>query len=355
MTEDPVFEKAELAVGLMREVFSEAGHVAVCYSGGKDSTLLVHLALQALQTMKTSLPRLSILLVDTEVEIPRVIQQATGFLHKVREWAARQNLPVDTEVLRPAPHESFWALLVGKGYPAPSPFFRWCVKRLKVMPVRRYLGNLQHEVTVLLGSRLEESEARRRAINGRTIGGRWVTFEGVPNARAYLPIVDWTTGEVWEFLLKSGPPWGGHYGELFGLYWDALDECMFRPNSAGYTCNGRRFGCWTCTVVRRDRTLETLAASGGDGELPLLLEFKNYLRGVSQDPSKRAGVTRRGTSGRGPLTLSARRQIFEALKTLEARLGRSLLTAEHEASIRQAWEQDAGSGLPGGKDGHRGS
>ncbi len=344
MSDEPVFTKAEATIALLRELFAHSSQVVAAYSGGKDSTLVVHLALLALQAMGGGRPRLTVALVDTEVEIPRIIGQAIAFLEKVEYWAAAHHLPVETKVLRPDPHESFWVLLLGKGYPAPTPFFRWCVKRLKVAPVRRYLRNLPGEVVVLLGSRQEESEARKRSIEKRRLGDRWVALEGVPSARGYLPIVDWTTDEVWEYLLKSGPPWGGHYSELFGLYWDALDECMFKPNSGTFTCNGRRFGCWTCTVVKRDRTLENLAATGGDGELPLLLDFKNYLREISRDPSMRTGVTRRGTPGWGPLTLSARREAFEALKALETSLGRRLLTAEQERLIREAWDQDTAPG-----------
>lgn len=338
--EPSVFLKARQAMQRLTEVLQRFRQVAVCYSGGKDSTLVTHLMLQAMSRMDGSLPEAHVLLVDTGVEIPRVAEQARAFIARVSAWATAHRLPVRCHVLSPDPNESFWVLLLGKGYPAPAPWFRWCVKRLKINPVRRYLSSLAEEVVVLLGSRRDESESRKRSIDLRRDDDYWMPFEGVPHARAFLPILDWSAAEVWEFLLKAGPLWGGHYRELFGLYWDALDECMFRPSDRAFSCNGRRFGCWTCTVVKRDQTMRNLALAG-DETLVKLLAFKERLREVSRNPSMRMGVTRQGRPGPGPLTLDARRELLQSLKLLEDEIGVQLISDSEEKVVRVLWESDA--------------
>lgn len=337
------------------QVLEECRCIAVCYSGGKDSTLVTHLLLESLLALRSPPPQAHVLLVDTGVEIPRLALQARTFIAKVAHWAQGHGLPVRCHVLSPDIRESYWFLLLGKGYPAPTPWFRWCVKRLKINPVRRFLNGLETEVVVLLGSRREESDSRKRSVDVRRNGGYWMPFEGVPRARAFLPILDWTAAEVWEFLLKSGPLWGGQYRDLFGLYWDALDECLFRPSDKTFSCNGRRFGCWTCTVVKRDQTMQNLAAAGDDA-LEKLLAFKEHLREASRSPSRRIGVTRRGKPGPGPLTAETRKQLLESLKALQAEVGLPLISANEEALIRQFWETDPLIGARGrSSHGHRGS
>jgi DNA sulfur modification protein DndC len=286
--------------------------------------------------------------VDTEVEIPRVARQASIFLDQVEQWSAEQNLSISVFRLQPPPEESYWGLLIGKGYTTPTHFFRWCVNRLKIKPVRRFLNSCESDVVVLLGSRKEESETRNRSLAHRGVGfndNRWGRFDGAKHARCYYPILDWTTPEVWEFLLKSGPPWGGQYSKLFGLYWDALDECMFKPDTRSFSCNGRRFGCWTCTVVKRDRTLENLALSDYKGLTQELLAFKQYLIDMSNNPINRCGITRKGTTGPGPFTLPARKEIYLKLKELERRVGMRFLTQEQEAFIHKAWQEDELAGV----------
>jgi DNA sulfur modification protein DndC len=90
-----------------------------------------------------------------------------------------------------------------------------------------------------------------------------------------------------------------------------------RPiNFDGAPCAGSRFGCWTCTVVRRDRTMEELIRSGYDSLQPLL-DFRNWLSCLRNDPRERWSTRRNGAAGPGPFTLAARRTILDRLLATE--------------------------------------
>ena len=45
------------------------------------------------------------------------------------------------------------------------------------------------------------------------------------------------------------------------------------------SCGNSRFGCWTCTVVERDRASEGLLARG-DERMEKLIEFRELLSGA---------------------------------------------------------------------------
>lgn len=50
---------------------------------------------------------------------------------------------------------------------------------------------------------------------------------------------------------------------LYKLYASASNgECPIQTDTSTPSCGNSRFGCWTCTVVDRDKASEGLLASG---------------------------------------------------------------------------------------------
>ncbi len=77
------------------------------------------------------------------------------------------------------------------------------------------------------------------------------------------PIEFLTTEEVWAYLLQKPNPWGGDNRPLYKLYASASNgECPIQIDTSTPSCGNSRFGCWTCTVVDRDKASEGLLASG---------------------------------------------------------------------------------------------
>ncbi len=291
------------------------GHWTVAYSGGKDSTTLAILALEAARMR--GVESLTVLYADTGVEIPPLREWALGFLEALKAHPHAQGVPLRVEVVRPAPEEGFFYHLLGKGYPPPHRLFRWCTRRLKVTPMGRALGK---EALVLTGVRLGESRDRDSRLcrrGGECGSGHWL---GYP--RGVAPLLHWRDCDVWDFLEITAPALGYPTEGLKRLYFpDGKEE---RP---------LRFGCWTCTVVRQDRTMGKLVEGEWEG-LRALLEFRNRLVLLQRDPS-----LREERDGRlGPLTLEVRRRLLQELLEMEEKVGFPLLSPEEKEAIGRAWE-----------------
>jgi DNA sulfur modification protein DndC len=135
------------------------------YSGGKDSTVVVHLVLEMLLELPRSDRRRPVHIVsnDTLVESPLVVAHIERTMHRFAEAATALRLPIDVEITRPDPDHTFWVNLIGRGYPSPSRSFRWCTDRMKILPTSRYMRGqaaITGQVILLLGVRREESAAR---------------------------------------------------------------------------------------------------------------------------------------------------------------------------------------------------
>ena len=264
----------------------------VGYSGGKDSTAVLQLVWQAL----VALPRdrrskpVHVISTDTLVENPIVAAWVTKSLESMDTAARGQGLPVTAHRLTPAVEDSFWVNLIGRGYPAPRPKFRWCTERLKIMPSTRFITSVveRHgEAILVLGTRKAESAARARVMaryeRVRT-RDRLSPNGDLPNSYVYTPVEDWTNDDVWMFLMQFQNPWGYDNKDLLGMYQGASPdgECPLVVDTSTPSCGDSRFGCWVCTLVDQDKSMQAMIRNDEEKEWMLpLLELRNRL-----DPPK---------------------------------------------------------------------
>ena len=323
----------------------------VGFSGGKDSTLLLHLVVE----MLLSLPpdqrhrRVYVLSNDTKVESPVYQAQVERVLDRIREGTAALDVPVEVVQTGPDPKSSFWVNLLGRGYPAPNRNFRWCTDRMKIRPTTRFIReqvSATGEVILLLGVRRAESQARSQRMDryADKAGGRLSPHNDIANCLIFQAIKDLTTAEVWALLLTLRPPWGGSHKELRKLYHDASGgECPFVVDdsaAAGCGTGSARFGCWTCTVVEKDHSLDEMIDFGFEHLLPLS-EFRERLKDVSATPDFRSKVRRNGQPGLGPLTMEARRMLLDELLALQEQANMHLITQQEVRLIEDQWGRDA--------------
>jgi len=89
----------------------------VGFSGGKDSTLVVHLVIEHLQSLPRSERRRQVHVVanDTLVESPLVIDHIHKVLREIDAAASAFDLPVTTATTRPAPDQTYWVNLIRVG------------------------------------------------------------------------------------------------------------------------------------------------------------------------------------------------------------------------------------------------
>lgn len=337
------------------------------YSGGKDSTASLQLvwdALAALKPDERSKP-VYVISTDTLVETPIIVDYVVSTLSKIQETAKEKGMPITTYKLRPQVNDTFWVNLIGRGYPAPQKTFRWCTDRMKIKPADRFItakASQYGEVILVLGIRKQESMTREQVMSLAEIKGSVLERHStLPGAYVYAPIQDWSLSDVWTYLLQTPSPWGNNNRDLAALYQTAQGECPLVIDTTTPSCGNSRFGCWVCTVVDRDRTMEALIDSGEEWMEPLL-EFRDFLAST-QDPEKkplyrelkrRMGYVSFKSDGsgkitRGPYTLEFCREILKRLLQTQLTVRKngplpdlSLVEEEELHLIRKIWRMERG-------------
>ncbi len=173
------------AIEFIKRVKREYGlPMAVSFSGGKDSLVTLLLALESGEDFKT-------FFLDTGIELPETVEY-------VSEVEKRYGIKID----RISAGDAFFQALEHFGPPGRD--YRWCCKTCKLGPTTRYiLENYPRGLLTLIGQRRYESMERMRK------GSVWKN-EWVPNQISASPIQNWTSLEIWLYILwKRAPtnPW----------------------------------------------------------------------------------------------------------------------------------------------------
>ena len=277
---------------------SDAVPWVIGYSGGKDSTAalqLVWLALAQVPAEQRSKP-VYVISTDTLVENPIVALWVSKSLEKLNAEAQRQALPLTAHRLTPPAENTFWVNLIGRGYPAPRPKFRWCTERLKIQPSTRFISSVVQkygEAILVLGTRKAESAARAKVMTRfeqKRVRERLSPNGGLANSFIYTPLEDWTNDDVWLFLMQVRNPWGYNNKDLLTMYQGASadGECPLVVDTSTPSCGDSRFGCWVCTLVEKDKSMHAMIQNDQEKEwMQPLLELRNEL-----DPPRTAQADR---------------------------------------------------------------
>jgi DNA sulfur modification protein DndC len=260
----------------------------VGYSGGKDSTAVLQLVWSALKELPTHERHkpVHVISTDTLVENPVVARWVSTSLERMADSARDQSLPIEPHRLTPDVESTFWVNLIGRGYPAPRPKFRWCTERLKIRPSNTFIRRVVREngeAILVLGTRKAESAGRRHrmeALEGLRVRERLSPNDSLPNSLVYSPIEDWTNDDVWMFLMQTPNPWGYDNKDLMAMYRGASpdNECPLVVDSSTPSCGDSRFGCWTCTLVEKDKSMSAMIQNDDEKEWMIpLIELRDAL------------------------------------------------------------------------------
>lgn len=331
------------------------------YSGGKDSSMLVSLVVETVMRLPESERNKKIFIVtsDTGVENPIVKKYMHYSSQKINEFSRKSNANIVADIIYPDVAQSFWSLVIGLGYPTPEPpGFRWCTERLKILPMNRYTNSIIEqygEIVLLLGVRKAESQTRRRSITAREIEGKLlIPHSDIPKAYVYNPLTEIENDLVWEYLLRNDgiSQWGVDMKYLFSLYQgeDLGEEQsvigQIDKDKVPVTGNSR-FGCWCCTIVKVDKSLQRFIDNGSK-ELEPLRDFRDWLVSIRQNPEFRDNKRRNGKVyqkangeyGFGPFKLSARQEILRRLLILQRDSGFELITNDELKVIDSLWDSE---------------
>lgn len=263
------------------------------FSGGKDSTATLQLVWHAL----SELPQedwnspVYVIASDTLVETPMIVDHINESLRRINEAAKEQGVWIEAFKVMPKVSETFWVNMIGRGYPAPTQRFRWCTERMKIRPANQFILDRAAEygeVIMVLGARKSESASRAQVMknNRKDPGSLLRQHHSLPRAKVYTPVEDFTTDDVWTYLLQVPSPFGNNNRDLAAMYRTAQSgECPLVIDDTTPSCGNSRFGCWTCTVVTRDKSMEAMIDNGEEWMIPML-DFRDWLS-ETQDPEKK--------------------------------------------------------------------
>lgn len=346
------------------------------YSGGKDSTATLQLIWNAISQLSKDkkIKPIHVISTDTLVENPIVAQWVERSLNKMKHSASSQKMPIIPHRLTPEVQDRFWVNLIGKGYPAPRPKFRWCTSRLKISPSNNFITTMvknNGEAILVLGTRKAESSSRAANMKKYEQGSTREMLsrnKELDRVWVYTPISDWHDDDVWQFLMQEKNPWGFENEELLNMYQGATSdgECPLVVDTSTPSCGDSRFGCYVCTMVGEDKSMAAMIQNDEEKEWMLpLLELRTKWLDIT-DPNtdkknKKIDAERKhrdfrrmnGTitlhNGRlvhGPYKQSYRAQLLEAVLKAEIiarELGPNevksleLITLEDLEEIRRIW------------------
>ena len=332
----------------------------VAYSGGKDSTLLLQLVWDAVAAAEPEKRSRQVYVVanDTLVESPLVIDHLKKSVAVIREAANRAGLPISAQITKPYIDQTFWVNVIGRGYIPPTRNFRWCTDRMKIQPTNRMMAKIvkRHGGAILLvGTRRAESQNRSRNMDKLGVKADSMNpHSSIEGCRVFAPLADLSDNDVWTVLMQRKPPWGGSHRELITLYRNAGGgECplvLSKEDAPSCGTTSPRFGCWTCTVVEKDRSMRGTIDSGHpeQDKLEMLYNFRETLIELREDNNNRSPVRRDGrakfrsdkTRVYGPFTLEVRRDILDRLRSLEKEIGEPLISPGEVEMIEDIWWRD---------------
>jgi len=338
------------------------------FSGGKDSTMTLQIVLEALFDNNNEIKYpIHIISTDTLVETPFFISHVNNSIKLINKMAKQKGLEdkIIAHKLTPEYKNSFWVNLIGRGYPAPSQTFRWCTDRMKIKPVNVFVSkrvNDDQDVTIVIGARKDESISRKQLMenyekNASNLG--LTEHDSLSGAWVFSPISELSTEEVWMYLRMNQNPWGADNETLMNMYAQGSDstECPTVIDDKTESCGNSRFGCWVCTVVNKDTSMENVSQEKGNEWMKELLTFRNKLKESIQVENKSKFRSHKRRNGfvsitrdkeriaYGPYKIEIRKQFLDDLLKVQKKINEmgqdiKLIHEEELSLIRDIWIEE---------------
>lgn len=345
-------EAIELTLQSLRAYWHKHEHVAIAWSGGKDSTAALTLLIHLIEAGELPRPaKLHVFYADTRQELPPIQAAAEQIivLLRQRDW-------IDVSVVCAPLDKRFMVYILGRGVPPPNNnTLRWCTRQIKVDPMAVALSEaiqgLPGSALMITGVRQGESVVRDGRIemscskDGAECGQGWYQ-QVLPNAKGIngrvatlAPLLHWRVCIIWDWLryYAQQPHFGGWPTRILA---DAYGGDEAEEINA-------RTGCIGCPLATKDTALDYLVGTEAWAHLAPLKELKPLYRWM-REPAQRlrkAGAERlkdgslaKNPQRMGPLTLEARREGLARVLDIQARAKVNLINAEEEARIRELIE-----------------
>ena len=342
-------EAIELTLASLRAYWGQHEHVAIAWSGGKDSTATLTLIVHLIEAGELPRPKkLFVFYADTRQELPpiQIAADQVMALLRLRDW-------IEVVVVRAPLDKRFMVYILGRGVPPPNNnTLRWCTRQIKVEPMAEALGNaiaaLPGTALMITGVRQGESAVRDGRIemscskDGAECGQGWYQqvlpeAKGVRGRIATLaPLLHWRVCIVWDWLKVYAPQ-----PEFGGWPVRVLADAYGGDDAEEINA---RTGCIACPLAAKDTALDHLCGTKDWAHLAPLRELKPIYRWM-REPAQRLrkagaetlkdGRLAKNPQRMGPLTLAAREEALARILDIQARARVDLINAEEEARIRE--------------------
>lgn len=204
------------------QVFDAFERVVVSVSGGKDSTVIRHLALREAERRGR---RVELFFLDQEAEYQSTIDLMAAWMHDPAVDPRWFQVPL--RMTNATSHRDYWLR-------AWEPGARWLRPKDPVAihaldaeyPDRFYEFFEWYErqcsvpTAFVVGLRSRESFNRYRSVtkSAGCHGWPWSTKTKNPKAFRVYPIYDWTFGDVWKLIADDGLAYNRHYDRMFAKH-----------------------------------------------------------------------------------------------------------------------------------------
>ena len=322
-----VADSIELTISSLKEYGSRHKHWAIAWSWGKDSTTVVTLVTQLINTGQIPAPEtLTVFAADTRLELIPLWLSSQVIKSQLEARGVKVKIvtaPID---------DRFLVYILGRGVPPPSNTFRWCTGKIKVEPMEAELQSFikghNEKVLMLTGVRQGESAIRDQRINvscskdGAECGQGWYQT-GLQNdlCATLAPILHWRVCNVWDWLKYFAPlpRYGGWNTTLLA---DAYGGEEAEEINA-------RTGCIGCPLVEKDTALDTVLKNPKWAYLAPLKKLKQIYREMRLPTNRlrkpggekrKDGKFSKNQQRMGPLTLEARLRFLDQIIEIQAKV-----------------------------------
>lgn len=330
-------EKNAIVSFITNEYINSKGDWYLGYSGGKDSTALLVLVLNALKGKINPNCRLHVVYCDTGVEFPFIADLVKNQFCMLKQELYSMDSVISFDIVKPSVEDRYFTMVIGNGYVPPTFLFRWCTRRLRIKPIQQYIRKPDERITVLLGIRNGESQMRDNVIgNHRTSNHYYTKQVGYPNTNVFCPIIDFSVEDVWNTITNTEYPIGIARKQIRESY--SYIGTNFTEEGE-FLCDRQqgRYGCWTCTVVRKDKAMKGLIDNGHLSLVPLH-EFMNWLREIREKEETRDPNRITHQSGKGPFNMNTRKEILQRLFLAQEKSGIQLIGLDELNYIYNKWK-----------------
>src|SRR5690625_133688 len=180
-------------------------------------------------------------------------------VEKFNAYSHKHGLPMKAEIVSRPVETSYFVLTLGRGYflPMRNGRGRWCTGRLKIDPSNAKFNEIKPSDKVG-GTSSSESTARAASIDRFRTSHKIAEDASSSDTMLFMPIVDWTVDEMWEYLRMHTLGWSSTR-PVRDLYKVATGDCRIsnpkgvESKAHAMEASGARFGCWLCPVITSDR------------------------------------------------------------------------------------------------------